>query len=376
MHAAVALSLAGTIACAGCGTGAHPGSPPPAPAAPGTTKELAVPPIDRYRDHLTRIGEDRDADVIDDVALRLGDVHFFHVEADLRGQTRAAATSRGVIGGTRSPDDAWYELLGAGDAAAIADRIAWLESRTGGAPHRRERRTVVAGGAAPAAPRIDPALWRAAQAPRLDTLSGGARRLTAWLYTSDADEPVELVITAPPAGPSAIEAHPAHTRVAVGDVAARATEALRSGDDDARRWALLAVVRDHLAAAAPAVAALLASPDASLRADAAVALAGLRSADTVDALAAACGRETDAVAQQMMLSALGNIGTPGAIAALSALRPQLSRVAARLDVVHALARAAETSPAPARAALAAIAADDADAGVRRLAADYSRPASP
>jgi hypothetical protein len=322
--------------------------------------------IDRYRDHLARQGVDRDAEIVDHAALQLGDMHFL----DAGGAARAAVTPTGLIGGGRDPDDAWYELLGAGDAATIAHRIAWLESRGAGRA-RRGPGTIVVTGATPPAAKIDPILWRAARAPARDDVDVGGRRLTAWFYASERDEPFRLIVTSWPAGRSTIEVTPAHALVDAGDAAARAQAALAGPDDQAVRWALITVAKQHVERAAPAVAALLGRPDATLRADAAVTLASLRSPDTVAALAAACAKEADPVARQMMLSALGNIGTARAIDALASLRAAIAEVPARLDLVNALARAAEHTPAAARAALAAIAKADRDAGVRRLAASYA-----
>jgi HEAT repeats len=334
-------------------------------------------PIDRYREHLARTGADRDAAVIDSADLALGAWRFFELEG---GGARAAASPVGLVGGGRDPDDAWHPLLAAADAATLAARIAWLESRVGAGragaaargrgPGRAGPGTIVVAGATPPRARIDPLLWRAATAPARDELPGGARRLTAWLY-ADGDEPFRLVITAPAAGPATIEARAAHTLVDPGDVAARVQAALAGDDDQALRWALITSATQLMTGAAPAIAALLSRPDPTVRADAAVALATLRAPSTVDALAAACAQEHDAIARRTLLSALGNTGTPAAIEALAALRPRIADAAARIDLVHALARAAESTPASARMALRAVAADDADAAVRTLAASYA-----
>ena len=365
--ALAALGAAVPLACSSPSSSdtSPPRSPPARAAAP---EENAMSPIDRYRDYLARIGADRSASVVDNAALRLGDWHFFNVEGDARGTTRAAASSLGVVGGGRAPGDAWFAFLHVADAAALACRIAWLESPSAG----RGPGTVVVSGATPPAAKIDPRLWRAARPPALAD-AAGKRRFIAWLYASDSDEPFELIVTAPQTGSATIEAHPAHTITDVGNVADRARDALRDPDEAIVRWGLITVGRQRIEGAAPQVAALLTRPDAALRADAAVALATLRAPETVDALAAACTTETDTVARRMMLSALGNIGTAKAIAALVALRPRLTETTLRLDLVHGLARAAETTPGPARAALAAIAKDDADATVRQLAASYATP---
>lgn len=360
----VAGLVLGVVACSPAGDATSPRASAPA-AAP--VQEPAMAAIDRYREFLVRTGADRNASVIDSAALALGDWHFYELEG---GASRAAAAPVGLVGGgERDPHDAWYAFLAAADAATVAARIAWLDHR-GGPQHGPG--TVVVTGSTPPAARIDPMLWRAARPPRRDELPGGGRRLTAWFY-SDGDEPYQLAISAPATGPATIESHAAHTLVDPGDLTGRVMAALAGTDDQMLRWALITAAKQPLGKAAPAIAALLTRTDATLRTDAAVALASLRAPATIDALAAACSKETDGIARQTMLSALGNIGTAAAVDALVGLRGRIADAAMRLDLVHALARAAESTPDRAHAALAAIARDDANPEVRKLARAYAAP---
>jgi hypothetical protein len=365
------------VALAACANRAEP-SPTPVPAAasaldapPAQDPTMTTPmtAIDRYRAYLARHGVRADVQVIDDAALAIQAFHFYRVD-DRSTEWRAAASPTGLVGGTRAPDDAWWELLGAGDASTIADRIAWLESVPDVDRHLRGHRVIVVrSGDKPAAASIDPLVWRAAPAPSLRT-GPDLRALTVWLYVGNTAEPIELTIRAHPSGPAELVARPAHERVASGDPIARATAALDGDDKPAIEWALLTLGKAGAVDAAPAIAKLLARDDAALRGDAAATLGLLEAATTIDAIAAAAGKERDDIALTAEVQALGHMKSAAAARALGALRAKIHDADVRVEVIHALAKLAPTAKPEAKAALADAAAHDADPDLRGLAASY------
>jgi hypothetical protein len=369
--ASLVLALA---ACAGTGEA----SPPPAAsgASASAPKDPAMTPLDRYRAYLKSDGVRVDtAQVVEEGALALGGFHFYRVADAGAAEHRAAVSADGLVGGRRDPADAWWALLGAGDAAALADRVAWLSSTADLDRHARGVQvTVVAPGARRVQASIDPALWRAAPAPALRT-AGDARTLVAWLYTRGADEPVELTITAHATGAATLRERPAHELVAPGDPVARATAALAGDDDELIQWALLYLPQRGATTAAPAIATLLASPVADRRAAAASALAVLASPDAVAPLAAAAGKEGDPTALTAELQALGHIKTAASARALGSLRAALTSDR-RVEAIHALAAIGAAARAEVKAGLADAAAHDRDPDLRALAASYLRDLTP
>lgn len=329
---------------------------------------------DRYADYLRRHGVSEAAPIVEEGTLALGAFRMFRLDVADR-ELRAAASPAGLVTGARAPADAWWELLGAGDADQVADRIAWLESTRDVSRHARGRRFVVVRATErPPSAAVDPAVWRAAPAPILHT-KPDRRELVFWFYTASADEPTERTVRTGPKGPATIADRPVHEIVKLGDRITRATAALGGRDAGAIQWALLVVTRERVVAAAPAVAKLLEHTSASIRGDAASTLAALADPRSVDALTAAAGRDTDDTAQLLEVTALGAIATVASAKALAALRPKL-RGQARGESIHALSRIGTAALAEVRPALADAAAHDPDAALRSLAATYLKNLGP
>jgi len=327
-------------------------------------------PIDRYREFLRRQGVPPEtAQIIDEASLALGELRCFRLDAAGR-ELRACVSPAGLVTGTRAATDAWWQLLGAGDASAVAERVAWLESTRDIDRHTRGRQIVaVRATDRPPSASVDPALWRLAPAPTLRT-APETRELVVWLYTIGADEPAERTVRAHPAAPAEITERPAHEAVALGDPITRATAALGGNDSDAIQWALLVIARSNVTAAAPAAAKLLGHSDPRLRSAAASTLGTLAAAASVDALAAAASHETEEIAQIAQIQALGHVATPASARALTVLRAKIHSATIRVEVIHALARVGDAAADTVHAALADAAAHDDDANLRALATTY------
>lgn len=332
-------------------------------------------PNDRYAEFIRRYGvAPETAKIVEEHTLALGGFRMFRLDVADR-ELRAAASPTGVVSGTRAPADAWWELLGAGDAGQVADRIAWLESTRDASRHVRGRKLVVVRATErPPTAGVDPGLWRIAPAPLFHP-GPDRRELVFWLYTAATDEPVERTVRARPKGPADIVDRPVHEIVKLGDPVTRATAALGGSDVDTIQWALLVITRAHVVAAAPAVAKLLESTHASLRGDAASTLETLADPRSVDALAAAASSEADDTAQLLEVEALGAHTTAASAKALATLRPKLHG-RARVQGIHSLARIGRAALAEVRPALADAAAHDPDADLRSLAASYLKSLAP
>lgn len=136
----------------------------------------------RYRAYLASFGIADPGDrVVEQIALDRGSVRFF-AYADGGGlRLKAAVTPTGIVtSGARAEDD-WHGFLaGIGDAAAAAERIAWLETDASTQPH-----------GLPAPP------WTAVVAT-MSQLPDGSIRFVASFLPSGIPIPQRWTVIAPP----------------------------------------------------------------------------------------------------------------------------------------------------------------------------------
>jgi hypothetical protein len=333
-------------------------------------------PETRYRDYLRSFGivepGDRIAELRD---LDLGNVRFFAYGGGEGLRLKAAATPHGLVTPGGNVGDDWNGfLIAMPDGDAAAQRIAWIESDSSPSPHALAvALTIALTPDHPPSCGIDPAQWALVTAPVLAADPGRAT-LIAWLLPSGSRIPMRWTVDAKAGALAVIErvsafdliiASAGSVEAAAAAATTRARRLLSSGTDDERWWALQHIGENDDHAAIQDIAAILVGPGASvnIRILAAGTLARLADPEAVMPLGAALRADTTAEVRRACAQALCRIPSAGSLQALAEASWEEPDVIVRAEIVHALAM----QGSKARDAMARIARDDTDAGVRDLA---------
>jgi hypothetical protein len=338
-------------------------------ARPPAEPERCMQAWQKYVEYLTSEGISEFGRATEHASLAAGAFCFYSYRADDdREALRAAASPAGVVASGLRPGDAWRDFLSAADAATLAARIAWLETR---APNDLAALRLVArlmpDSEAPVA--LDPAHAALVQVPVLEKLADGSLSLVAWFLVSGKRAPERWHIGVPAEGDASIERTPATALVAADDdVAARALASLASASVRERLWALRVVGEHGLTQALPRAVELLEDASDDVRAAAAMTLGELADARVLPSVEQAFVRERDAGLRGFFVEALAAFPDAAGSPVLARLVVTEPDVSVRLKIVHALA--GRSSP-DAREALAERAARDPDAAVRAAARSYA-----
>lgn len=333
-------------------------------------------PMTRYREHLRSFGITEAGDRVGELRdLDLGNVRFFAYASSDGLRLKAAVTPSGLVTPGGHTGDDWYGFLSRmPDAAAAAERIAWLETDASTPTHGLPSpSTAVLAPGRPLAVGIDPAQWALVTAPALLTGSDGGTKLIAWFLVGGDRALTRWMVSAWPDASAIIERASALDILVVDaggatattNASERARRLLATGIDDERLWALRHIgdTGDH--ASVPGVAALLANPGASANArlHAAGTLARLGDPAAIPALGAALQSDAAPEVRRASAQALGRIGGAGSVQVFTEAVSDEADVIVCAEIVHALA----AQGSAARAALARIARSDPDATIRDLA---------
>lgn len=152
--------------------------------------EPTVSQLDPYRAWV-KAQHDSVKEIAEETRLHLAGFVFYRVGDPWSARLRAGVAPDGTLVGREHPGG-WRQLLAAGDAAAVAERVQWL-----------------IGNPMPVLPDTtfpDPAAQAKVHPPTLTSRADGALELRFWvMYPPNTREPFLVRVVAPPTGDGTLE---------------------------------------------------------------------------------------------------------------------------------------------------------------------------